>query len=555
MYVAEHDDLWRSPAMAWTFEQALASAGLTLDDVDLADLYSCFPSSVSFALDALGIGPDHRLAPFTTTGGLPYAGGAGSSYLLSSLAATADRLRDGAGDVADGVRRRHAHDQARRRCSSPTEPGPVRPPPPRPGPAVRRPIVDVHHGPAPIAAYTVHHGRDGSATDAVLVCDVDDARRRPVLRRRPGPRRCWPCSRPTSGSAVRSWSGDGGDGVNLSWRHVRASWSRRSTSPSRGSSSATTTTRRWPGCGPTTPVHRLADGTWLISTYDDIRAISRQPERFSSRHGVLINDPRAHGRPQRRDGLAHPPRPADPRRLPQAAQPPVHAAGGRAGWRRPCDAVTDAVLDALAPGDEIDAVERIASPIPVAVIADLLGIGRRRPRRLPALVRRRHRGLATTPATSGRRRRGELFVFLGRLVSEPDRGAGRRPDLDARRGRGRRPAADPRPAGACSASRCSWPATRPPRSLLSGGLDVLAEHPDQRAALAADDDLLPGAVEECLRWVTPIQAFCRTTTEPVELGGHPIDAGCLPRHALRLGQPGRVGVRRRRPTGSTSPGP
>jgi len=63
------------------------------------------------------------------------------------------------------------------------------------------------------------------------------------------------------------------------------------------------------------------------------------------------------------------------------------------------------------------------------------------------------------------------------------------------------------------------------RSLLSGGLDVLARHPDQRAALAADDDLLPGAVEECLRWVTPIQAFCRTTTEPVEVGGHSIDAG------------------------------
>jgi acetyl-CoA C-acetyltransferase len=41
---------------------------------------------------------------------------------------------------------------------------------------VRRPIADVHHGPATVAAYTVHHGRDGVPTDAVLVCDLDGAR-------------------------------------------------------------------------------------------------------------------------------------------------------------------------------------------------------------------------------------------------------------------------------------------------------------------------------------------------------------------------------------------
>jgi acetyl-CoA C-acetyltransferase len=173
VYVAEHDDLWRSPAMGWAFEQALTSAGLTLDDVDLADLYSCFPSSVSFALDALDIGPDHRLAPFTSTGGLPYAGGAGSSYVLSSLAATADRLREGAGQVAmvSGVGM-HLTKHAVAVLSA--EGGGASAPPVDPGPAVQRPIVDVHHGPATVAAYTVHHDRDGAATDAVLICDLDD---------------------------------------------------------------------------------------------------------------------------------------------------------------------------------------------------------------------------------------------------------------------------------------------------------------------------------------------------------------------------------------------
>ena len=50
------------------------------------------------------------------------------------------------------------------------------------------------------------------------------------------------------------------------------------------------------------------------------------------------------------------------------------------------------------------------------------------------------------------------------------------------------------------------------RTLISGGTLALFEHPDQRAELAADPTLIPGAVEECLRWVTPIQAFARTVT-------------------------------------------
>jgi cytochrome P450 len=57
------------------------------------------------------------------------------------------------------------------------------------------------------------------------------------------------------------------------------------------------------------------------------------------------------------------------------------------------------------------------------------------------------------------------------------------------------------------------------RHLISGGLVALAEHPDQRAALAADESLIPTAVEEMLRWVTPILAMGRTTACPVDLGG------------------------------------
>jgi cytochrome P450 len=63
------------------------------------------------------------------------------------------------------------------------------------------------------------------------------------------------------------------------------------------------------------------------------------------------------------------------------------------------------------------------------------------------------------------------------------------------------------------------------RHLLSGALLALAEHPDQRAALVADPGRIPGAVEECLRWVTPIQAFGRTATRATEVAGEPVEAG------------------------------
>jgi cytochrome P450 len=63
------------------------------------------------------------------------------------------------------------------------------------------------------------------------------------------------------------------------------------------------------------------------------------------------------------------------------------------------------------------------------------------------------------------------------------------------------------------------------RTLLSGTAVVLHEHPAQRAALAADASLVPGGVEECLRWVTPVHAFCRTATEDAVVADVPIAAG------------------------------
>jgi cytochrome P450 len=63
------------------------------------------------------------------------------------------------------------------------------------------------------------------------------------------------------------------------------------------------------------------------------------------------------------------------------------------------------------------------------------------------------------------------------------------------------------------------------RTLLSGSALVLDEHADQRAALCADRSLVPGAVEECLRWVTPVHAFCRTATSDAVIAGRAVREG------------------------------
>ncbi len=116
MHVAGHPELWRSPAMAAAAGAALSGAGIGVDDVAHLDLYSCFASSVCFALDALGIGEDDpRAAAVTVTGGLPYHGGPGSNYMTHSLAAMAETPAGRPRLVRRGQRRRHAHAEARLR--------------------------------------------------------------------------------------------------------------------------------------------------------------------------------------------------------------------------------------------------------------------------------------------------------------------------------------------------------------------------------------------------------------------------------------------------------
>lgn len=90
----EQPDLGESPAMRVAAREALAQAGLKAADMAFFDLYSCFPSAVELACDALGLSEDDP-RDLTVTGGLPFFGGPGQACVLHAVAETVERLRRG----------------------------------------------------------------------------------------------------------------------------------------------------------------------------------------------------------------------------------------------------------------------------------------------------------------------------------------------------------------------------------------------------------------------------------------------------------------------------
>ncbi len=101
-FPVQRPELGRSPGIRAAGDAILDAAGLTADEVSWFDLYSCFPSAVEAAVEALGLDPlDSR--GLTVTGGLPYHGGPGNNYVTHSIVAMAQRCRakpDGVGLVS-----------------------------------------------------------------------------------------------------------------------------------------------------------------------------------------------------------------------------------------------------------------------------------------------------------------------------------------------------------------------------------------------------------------------------------------------------------------------
>ncbi len=179
IYVAEREDLWRSVGMEEASRAALASAGVGIDDITHFDLYSCFGSSIEFAIDALGLAAEDA-RPLTVTGGLPFHGGPGSNYMTHSVASMVQRLREDpkALGMVSGV---GMHMTNHTFAVYSAEPGSVTPTDEaavqkRVEAAPRREIENTATGSARVAAYSVVHGREGPEW-GLAVCDLPEGAR------------------------------------------------------------------------------------------------------------------------------------------------------------------------------------------------------------------------------------------------------------------------------------------------------------------------------------------------------------------------------------------
>jgi acetyl-CoA C-acetyltransferase len=182
-YVAEHHDLWASPAMHQASQAALQAAPVSIDDVAHLDLYSCFGSSINLALDALGLNAGDPRG-VTVTGGLPFSGGAGSDYLTHSIAAMAGVLRRDPGSfgLVSGVGMHLTkHIFGLYSTTPPTSLVPVD------QAAVQRRLDSCpprtitnavpNRATATVASYTVAHSRSGEPEWGLAICDLPDGSR------------------------------------------------------------------------------------------------------------------------------------------------------------------------------------------------------------------------------------------------------------------------------------------------------------------------------------------------------------------------------------------
>jgi cytochrome P450 len=269
------------------------------------------------------------------------------------------------------------------------------------------------------------------------------------------------------------------------------------------------------------PAHWYEPGKfWALTGHADVLAVSKDPELFCSSRGVLMND---------RD------------RVVAAADsilyvdPPVHSRyrklGSRGFTARRVAALEDQVrrvaadlLDVVDSSVEVDLVETLTAPLPLLVIAELLGV--------PGSDRGQFRIWSDAVMEAATALTDENALLSLELMEYFDAALRERVDkprddllnvlveaeVDGDR------LATSEQLGFCMTLLVAGNETT--RSALSSGMVALAERPDQRSALAGEPtSLMTGAVEEVLRWATPIAAMSRTATRDTVLSGKQIAEG------------------------------
>jgi cytochrome P450 len=260
-------------------------------------------------------------------------------------------------------------------------------------------------------------------------------------------------------------------------------------------------------------------GFWTLTRLDDVVAVSRDPATFCSGRGVLLTDSAREIAPRQSIIYMDPPEHGKYRKLVQPAFSP--------GRLRAIEArITDtarALLARIEPGRPVDFVDAFAAPLPLLVIADLLGV--------PGSDRAQFKQWSdaiieagSTPTEENMAQSMELLAYFSGVLAERRQHPGDdlisvllESEVDGER------LEEFDLLMFCMTLLVAGNETT--RNLISHGAHALATHPAEHARLAGDATLLPRAVEEMLRWGSPIMSFMRTATRDTVIRGTPIRAG------------------------------
>lgn len=285
--------------------------------------------------------------------------------------------------------------------------------------------------------------------------------------------------------------------------------------------------------------HLAAEDLWVLSRYDDVLAAVRDPASFSSQRGMSDLMLGAGGG---RSAEEVPAFLADMigRRVLIAVDPPDHAVLRRLTAkvftpraiadlepriRTLAEQLVDDLIDA---GEGGDLITHLACPLPVVVIAELLGIPADRRDDFKRWSDSMVGALSGALDLAAMEADGtEMFMFFSEALAERTASPGA--DLISLLiTRGKDEAAALGPVEIilfCILLLIAGNETT--TNLIGNGVQALWDHPEQAAKLAASPDLIPAAVEEALRYDSPVQALFRGTTRDVALpsgGVIPADA-------------------------------
>lgn len=190
--------------------------------------------------------------------------------------------------------------------------------------------------------------------------------------------------------------------------------------------------------------------------------------------------------------------------------------------------MVDGLAAAIEADGSADLLEHLAAPLPVEVIAELLGVPRADRARLQpwshAIVKMYEYGLPRERAIAAERAAGEFVDHLRGLASARTCGPGADliSDLVAERDGSDRLTDDELVGTAVLLLMAGHEATV---NVIGNGVRALLLHRDQWERLIASPELLPTAVEELIRFDSPLQLFERTATAATSVAGHALVPG------------------------------